>query len=273
MTHFPSYDDLYNLYNFPNCNLPQLVREKLDNVSQKSYSEIYEPVIGQDISLQESLEDILKAVRYNANSLYHIQYVWMALILTLVVKNTVEFYQPNNPTPGKIIQKMESWLLTSVEAGINPEAVFKQAVHPDEIEFSIDFDVNLAPALGSFQAWYEASNVFENALKTLDPNLALDALLEILEDCLEGYAIFPGSAGRRDLLNWWLFDVVPAAWCLRAPTSMYLVEGVQVENEVDVEALQLRQLKRLQDICSHMRSIIQQAIENQIELDSITIRF
>jgi hypothetical protein len=38
---------------------------------------------------------------------------------------------------------------------------------------------------------------------------------------LEGYAIFPGSDGRRDLLNWWLTQVVPAAYERRLPDEIY----------------------------------------------------
>ena len=53
-----------------------------------------------------------------------------------------------------------------------------------------------------------------------------EALLEILDDCLEGYAIFPGSQGRRDLFNWWLLEVIPAAWCLRFPESIYTIKGI-----------------------------------------------
>ncbi|MGL5034932.1 MAG: hypothetical protein ACRC6M_14145, partial [Microcystaceae cyanobacterium] len=52
-------------------------------------------------------------------------------------------------------------------------------------------------------------------------------LLEILSDCFEGYAIFPGSENRRDLFNWWLLDVVPAVWKLETPQMLYTINGLQ----------------------------------------------
>jgi hypothetical protein len=75
--------------------------------------------------------------------------------------------------------------------------------------------------IASFQVVYEALDVYKNAVKVLDPNQSLEALLNILDDCLEGYAIFPGSQGRRELFNWWLLEVVPASWSLSVPRYMY----------------------------------------------------
>jgi hypothetical protein len=37
----------------------------------------------------------------------------------------------------------------------------------------------------------------------------------MVDDCLQGYAIVPGSEGRRSVFNWWLHVVVPAAWALQ----------------------------------------------------------
>ncbi|MFW6358897.1 MAG: hypothetical protein ACOC0N_06755, partial [Chroococcales cyanobacterium] len=62
-------------------------------------------------------------------------------------------------------------------------------------------------------------------------------LLEILEDCFEGYAIFPGSQGRRDLLNWWLLDVVPAIWSFKSPESLYTIHGKIPVTESDLKCL------------------------------------
>lgn len=41
--------------------------------------------------------------------------------------------------------------------------------------------------------------------------------IEMLELIIEGYAIFPGMAARRELFDWWLTDVVPAAYNLSEP--------------------------------------------------------
>ena len=80
------------------------------------------------------------------------------------------------------------------------------------------------------QAIDEALDVFRNGVRILDINQARTALLEMLDDCLEGYAVFPGSQGRRDLFNWWLLEVVPATWCLQLPKLVYTINGLKQLN-------------------------------------------
>jgi hypothetical protein len=70
-------------------------------------------------------------------------------------------------------------------------------------------------------ALHEALDVFANLARAFDPAAAPDALLEMLDDCLAGDAIFPGSDGRRDLFNWILIEVVPAAWKQRLSAAIY----------------------------------------------------
>ncbi|MFM7438020.1 MAG: hypothetical protein ACKO2V_05370, partial [Snowella sp.] len=77
------------------------------------------------------------------------------------------------------------------------------------------------------QALDEAVDVFENLLRSLAPSQSQNSLLEILDDCFQGYAIFPGSENRRDLFNWWLLDVVPAVWQLQTPQMLYTIHGLQ----------------------------------------------
>ena len=77
------------------------------------------------------------------------------------------------------------------------------------------------------QAVDEAFDVFKNLLEALQPSKSQSSLLEILDDCFQGYAIFPGSENRRDLFNWWLLDVVPAVWKLETPQMLYTIHGLQ----------------------------------------------
>ncbi len=81
------------------------------------------------------------------------------------------------------------------------------------------------------QAIDEALDVFRNALRVIDSSQAREAILEILDDCFEGYAVFPGSHGRRDLFNWWLMEAVPATWCLQFPQVVYTMKGLQELNQ------------------------------------------
>lgn len=67
------------------------------------------------------------------------------------------------------------------------------------------------------QALGEAMGVVDSAAHLLDRREARAALSEILDSIFQGYAVFPGSEGRRALFDWWLDEVVPAAAALRAP--------------------------------------------------------
>jgi hypothetical protein len=119
--------------------------------------------------------------------------------------------------------------------------------------------------IASFQVLSESLDVYNNAIKTLDYHQSIEALLEILDDCLEGYAIFPGSYGRRELLDWWLLEVVPASWYLLAPTSIYLVD--KLANE---KSMALHQLDKLEKISSAMWSIILMKLQSKDSLHTLS---
>ena len=96
------------------------------------------------------------------------------------------------------------------------------------IEIIENFPKNLFPEISfGIQELDEAVDVFENLLRSFESSQSQNALLEILDDCFQGYAIFPGSENRRDLFNWWLLDVVPAAWKLQDPQMLYTIHGLQ----------------------------------------------
>ena len=71
------------------------------------------------------------------------------------------------------------------------------------------------------QALDEALLVFAHLVRAKDRGPALPSLGNMLDLCLEGYAIIPGADGRRDLFNWVLLDAIPAAWSCRLPNFIY----------------------------------------------------
>lgn len=75
------------------------------------------------------------------------------------------------------------------------------------------------------QALGEALGVVESARVVLDRSQAHAALLDILDSVFQGYAILPGSEGRRAIFDWWLKEVVPAAFALRVPRRLALSES------------------------------------------------
>ncbi len=191
----------------PLFEIPSYLRNLLQELWQKHYEELYEKEADGTTSLENAFEKILDTLWSRSDKICHRRYVWMAYALALAAKPTVEAYLPNDLRSEQVIERTATWL-KDVAASSVPEIN------------------NLFPqmSVGS-QAIDEAIDVFRNLLRVTVPELAREALLEILDDCFEGYAIFPGSAGKRDLFNWWLVEVVPAAWCLRLPNLIYTVNN------------------------------------------------
>jgi hypothetical protein len=192
--------------------IPEFLRQLLYKAWQNRYEELYEEEADGTITLEETLLEILDALGDRDNSPYHYRYVLMALILALAVEPTVKAYLPNDQKTEQIIRLVINWFE-------NKQVATKETIN------------QLFPqkSVGN-QAIDEALDVFKNLLQTLNPVKAKESLLEILDDCLEGYAIFPGSMGRRNLFHWWLLEVVPASWCLQFPESFYTIDGIQSLN-------------------------------------------
>ena len=197
--------------NFPissSFEIPESLRQLLYKVWQNRYEEFYEEEADGTITLEETLLEILDALGEQDDSLRHSRYVCMALILALAVELTVKAYLPTERKTEEIFKLVINW---SKNREVPTEETINQ-LFPQK-------------SVGS-QAIDEALDVFKNLLQVLNPAKAKEALLEILDDCLEGYAIFPGSQGRRDLFNWWLLEAVPATWCLQFPESFYTIKGM-----------------------------------------------
>lgn len=221
----------------PLHNVPASVKVKLDEVWQKSYAELYEPTTNEATSLQDTVEEVLELFQDQDKTLVHLRHVWMALILAVVVEPTIKYYQPENTIPDQTIEKMSAWLLKTIKAEINSEIPFDFDPPADVLNIcSVS-----AKQIEEFQTLHEVLNVYTNAIKTLNPKQSLEALIDILDDCLEGYAVFPGSYGRRELFNWWLLDVVPATWNLLPPSSMYAVESLPNRDNIRSHQMKILQ--------------------------------
>lgn len=75
--------------------------------------------------------------------------------------------------------------------------------------------------VGRYQAADEAYSIFYGLVKTLDRKTAYKAILHILYDAITGDAISGFAAAQRDMFNWWLIEVIPAAYCLKLPATLY----------------------------------------------------
>lgn len=234
--------------------LPESIQGTLSRVWQQHYEELYEPEAEDAASLQDALDEILEVFQSNNQTLTHIRYVWMALILASVVEPTVQYYQPLNLFPQKTISKIELWLLENTEKMLDSKKKFSKALREEEFNALVDgikIDYTKDKKLANFQIIFEALDVYMSAIKTLDYHQSLESLLDILENCLEGYAIFPGSHGRRELFDWWVLEVVPASWYLMPPSSIYSLEKLGTEKNKS-----FFQMNKLEEISSAMWKII-----------------
>ena len=191
-------------------NIPQELRELLDFAYREKYAELYEENHG-NILLEDICLKILNQLEDNDELLTYQRYFFMGLIMLNAVLPTIKIYLPNDDRTEKIYQFV-NYLLTNQSL-------------TSSTKFIENFPKNLFPEISfGIQELDEAVDVFENSLRSFESQ---NVLLEILDDCFQGYAIFPGSENRRDLFNWWLLDVVPAVWKLQAPQMFYTIHGLQ----------------------------------------------
>jgi hypothetical protein len=204
--------DYLNFQISSSFEIPESLRQLLYRAWRNHYEELYEEEADGTITLEETLLEILDALGDRDDSLCHSRYVCMAIILALAVEPTVKAYLPDDRKIEQVFNLVTNFSKTK-------EVPTKEKIN------------QLFPqkSVGS-QSIDEALDVFQNLLQVLNPAKAKESLLEILDDCLEGYAIFPGTQGRRDLFNWWLLEVVPAAWCLQFTKTIYTINKIQPLN-------------------------------------------
>ena len=238
-------------------HLPASLQKAMVTAWNQHYEELYESESDGTVLLEDALSRILNSFQSSNQTLMQIRYVWMALTLAVVVEPTIKYYQPDHPIPEETINKLTNWLLKTL-AGLfyKPEKINPEF---DNVLTDTSVDINHLfpdPKLSSFQVLSEALDVYISAVNALETSHSLQALLDILDDCLEGYAIFPGSYGRRELFNWWLLDVVPSCWYLLPPTSVYSLNELADDDSHQT-------LSQLEETSSLMWSLIEAAIHNQ----------
>lgn len=222
---------------------PKHLQVLFNKIKLKHYEELYEPEADGTASLEDDLNTLLEVLRDSDQSVNHLRYIWMALILSLSVEPTLEYYDPSNSLPKIIIKLLEEVLRETITGSSKSINITTDYLDNLINEIFKSHESYFQKKEANFQAISEALDVFYNALRVINYDQAVEAILEILDDCLEGYAIFPGSYGRRELFDWWLFEVVPASYNLLPPKSFYVVEGVENKEEIN-----LRQTKLLRKV-------------------------
>jgi hypothetical protein len=186
---------------------PRELEQLLQRLWGHSYPELYEePQPDRPVgSMDAAEEDVLAFLGDTGEPFAHRRHIYMAWAFALASRPTVRSWAPDDDRPDRVLIVIESFL-AGRQVDIPPlESTFPHVVTPP-------------------QALNDGLDVFRSALQALQPLHARDALLSVLDACLEGYAIFPGADGRRDLFNWWLVEVVPAAWMERLADKIYTFE-------------------------------------------------
>ena len=194
------------------AEIPDSLRLVIEIIQSYSYAELYEEKNIQGISLEDSLITVFDAIEKEKNSLdISYCYFFMAIVMGIAVQPTIKNYLPRETITGNIFQYLfRDWIYSQ---------------HNYQPNFNVSFQ-DYQNYLGQYQALDEAVDVFENMLQVLKSVKTREAILNILDDCFQGYAIFPGSQGRRELFDWWLLDVVPSVFCGRLPKNIHTLKGI-----------------------------------------------
>ena len=193
------------------AEIPDSLRLVIEKMQGYSYAELYEEKDIQGISLEDSLITVFDAIEKEKNSLdISYCYFFMAIVMGIAVQPTIKTYLPRETITGNIFQYLfQNWIY------------YQDNYQPN---LNVSFQ-NYQNTLGQYQALDEAVDVFDNIPQVLE-SVKREAILNILDDCFQGYAIFPGSQGRRELFDWWLLDVVPSVFCGRLPKSIHTLKGI-----------------------------------------------
>ncbi|MBO1047001.1 MAG: hypothetical protein HEQ10_04250 [Dolichospermum sp. DEX182a] len=194
------------------AEIPDSLRLVIERIQSYSYAELYEEKNIKGISLEDSLITVFDAIEKEKNSLdISYCYFFMSIVMGIAVQPTIKSYLPRETITGNIFQYLfQNWIYSQ---------------HNYQPSFNVSFR-DYQNYLGQYQALDEAVDVFENMLQALESVKIREGILNILDDCFQGYAIFPGWQGRRELFDWWLLDVVPSVFCGRLPKNIHTLKGV-----------------------------------------------
>ena len=190
--------------------LPNGLRGVIERAREERYRELYENNPTSGLSLETALEQVLKRLGECSQN-PRLSYFCLAMILGLAVRPTVRCYLPDEQFTRLFFQ-----------------ALFHEFFQQKKVH---DFRGYYESVVGQYQALDEAILVLEGSLLVGDEVEAPSKLLDMSEICLEGYAIFPGSAERRELFDWWLLEAIPAAYLQVFPSHIYTIKGLRRRQE------------------------------------------
>jgi hypothetical protein len=200
----PRSQGLYRDFRLPDWfGGPEPLREALRRAWSGRYADLY------DAGGREDVDDAFKLVLSQLGDPdEHIpqkRYVLTALAMALASRPTLRRYHPEDERPGVVLAEVARWL----EDKSLPGQELAPSLFPEAGKF------------GRYVAVDEAYSIFSELLRSLDPRHTDTSVKDILYAAITGDAISEFAAANRDIFNWWLVEVTPAAYYLRLPSAIY----------------------------------------------------
>lgn len=195
-------NNIYSIHQLPKWfNGPTVLQTTLRDVWETPYYDLYE----DDTTHRtfEAFERVLSAFGLPQESIAHRRYVYMGLAMALATRPTLTYRYPEDKRADIALQAAWAWLLM----GQQPDPDWTQELFADYWT-------------GAYTEANEAYDVFRNLLKALDRQQAYDAIFNMLDAVINDEAISPHHWAKRSIFNWWLTEVVPAAYYLRLPDTI-----------------------------------------------------
>ena len=185
---------------------PEALQVTLREVWETKYEELYEDDATDEI--YEAFRSVLAIISEPDSAVSHKRYVYMGLAMALAARPTLTDRFPQDKRPDFVLQRVFAWLESGQWEG--PEWA--------ELLFA-DYWT------GAHTEANEAYDIFRQLLKIININDAYRALFNILDAAINDEAISPHYWAKRAIFNWWLIDVVPAAYSLRLPATICTDRG------------------------------------------------
>ena len=184
-------------------NGPEELTKILQEVWNRSYPDLHDR--GGKDDLEEAIGELLKTLGTLNNEMTHKRYVYIAWTMALAAEATIKHYFPDNQIFSLVEKQVLLWLEKGVEV-------------PDNFANTVFSDLE---KIGKYQAAGEAYNILYATLNSLEVENADEAVLDILDDVLTGDPVSGSTDTKRDIFNWFIVEVIPAAYCLRIPDTIY----------------------------------------------------
>ncbi len=185
-------------------DLPPTFLKKLKQVWEGSYDSLYED--GND-SIEDAIIDILRELNKGDDITVKNRLIYLVWILCLSCKDTIRSYLPEDRRHERILSYFLEWEKNNYDIKL------------DITEEFTDIGKN-----GNAQNLDEALLVFSESFMVLSGAENVNELIvDILDLCLQGYAIAAGSKDRRLILNWLINNVIPSAFCCRKSNLIYSI--------------------------------------------------